>query len=35
MKLNIGTNDVEKFVAAVCKQNVKKARNNYVSVCAI
>ena len=27
MNRNIGTNDVEKCVRAVCKQNVKKKRN--------
>ena len=27
MKRNIGTNDVEKYVQVVCKQNVRKTRN--------
>ena len=27
MKKNIGTNDVEKYVGIVCKQNVRKMRN--------
>jgi hypothetical protein len=27
MRKNIGTNDVEKYVNVVCKQNVRKKRN--------